>query len=173
MLQIVAMQLQHEQIMHNLRNSNVVEIRRALHNQSVDLARQHQTEDDVAKVQATRDQALLELQDLELLHSQLHIKVSVAQTLLPAMCCLCTLCLSARWRHWSVLCIQISAGTARATARWVIGCISLCLSVSGFVQRTAASCLVRLLRSTRCHCLSVSRFLDVDRNIGWMSRQAF
>lgn len=75
MLQIVAMQLQHEQIMHNLRNSNVVEIRRALHNQSVDLARQHQTEADVAKVQAARDQALLELQDLELLHSQLHIKV--------------------------------------------------------------------------------------------------
>lgn len=82
MLQIVAMQLQHEQIMHNLRSSNVVEIRRALHNQSVDLARQHQTEADVDKVQATRDQALLELQELELLHSQLHIKVPCAQALL-------------------------------------------------------------------------------------------
>lgn len=77
-MQIMAMQLQHEHIMHNLRNSNMVEIRRALHNQSVDLARQHQTEAEyVAKGQAiaARDQALLELQELQLLHSQLHIKV--------------------------------------------------------------------------------------------------
>lgn len=88
MLQIVAMQLQHEQIMHNLRNSSVVEIRRALHNQSVDLARQHQTKADVVKVQAARDQALLELQELELLHSQLHIKVPCAQALPQDMCSL-------------------------------------------------------------------------------------
>lgn len=77
-MQIMAMQLQHEHIMHNLRNSNMVEIRRALHNQSVDLARQHQAEAEyVAKGQAiaARDQALLELQELQLLHSQLHIKV--------------------------------------------------------------------------------------------------
>ena len=72
------MQVQHERIMHNLRSSNVVEVRRALHNQSVELARQHQTEAEyVAKGQAiaARDQALLELQELQLQHSQLHIKV--------------------------------------------------------------------------------------------------
>ncbi|KAL3133521.1 hypothetical protein ABBQ38_007375 [Trebouxia sp. C0009 RCD-2024] len=74
--------LQHEQIMHNLRNSNMAEMRRALHNQSVDLARQHQTEADyAAKRQAitARDQALLELQELQQLHNELNIK-SAAQT---------------------------------------------------------------------------------------------
>ena len=78
--QIVAMQLQHEQIMHNLRNSNMAEMRRALHNQSVDLARQHQTEADyAAKRQAitARDQALLELQELQQLHNELNIKVQL------------------------------------------------------------------------------------------------
>lgn len=79
------MQLQHEQIMHNLRSNNMVEIRRALHNQSVDLARQHHTEAEcVARGQAIadRDRALLELQELQLLHSQLHIKVPNAQACL-------------------------------------------------------------------------------------------
>ena len=81
LLQIVAMQLQHEQIMHNLRSSTVGEIRRALHNQAVDLARQHQTDADyVAKGRAiaARDRALLELQELQQLHNQLNIKVLFA-----------------------------------------------------------------------------------------------
>lgn len=78
LLQIVAMQLQHEQIMQNLRSSNLVEIRRALHNQSVDLSRQHQTQAEYAangQAIAARDKALLELQELQVLHSELQIKV--------------------------------------------------------------------------------------------------
>ena len=75
------MQLQHEQIMHNLRSSTVGEIRRALPNQAVDLERQHQTEaDDVAKGRAiaARDRALLELQELQQLHNELSTKVPFA-----------------------------------------------------------------------------------------------
>ena len=64
--------------MHNLRNSNMVEIRRALHNQSVDLAKQHQSEAEYyakGQIAAARDQALLELQGLQVLHGELQIKV--------------------------------------------------------------------------------------------------
>ena len=77
-LQIVAMRLQHEQILQNLRSSNMVEIRRALHNQSVDLIRQHQTQAEYAangQAIAARDKALEELQELQVLHSELQIKV--------------------------------------------------------------------------------------------------
>lgn len=77
--------------MHNLRSSSVAEIRRALHNQSVDLARQHQTEADYAakgQAIAARDQALLELQELQQLHNKLNIKVQ--PTLLLSQCvCAC------------------------------------------------------------------------------------
>ena len=84
LLQIVAMQLQHEQIMRNLCSSNLSEIKRALHNQSVDLARQHQTEAEYTaqrQAVAARDKAVLELQELQVAHSELQVKVS-----LPSLC---------------------------------------------------------------------------------------
>ena len=72
------MQMQHEQVMRNLRSSQLVEIRRALHNQSVDLSRQHHTEAEWhgrGELVIARDRALLELQDLQEAHSSLQAQV--------------------------------------------------------------------------------------------------
>lgn len=72
------MQMQHEQVMRNLRSSQLVEIRRALHNQSVDLSRQHHTEAEWharGEMVIARDRAVLELQELQEAHSSLQAEV--------------------------------------------------------------------------------------------------
>lgn len=75
-----ALQRQHDQVMRNQRSSQIVELRRALHNQSVDMTRHYHTEAEwLARGQlvVARDRALSELQDLQTAHAELQAKVSV------------------------------------------------------------------------------------------------
>ncbi len=81
-MQIKAMQMQHEQVMRNLRSSQIAEIRRALRNQAVDITRQHHTEAEWlarGELIIARDRALLELRDLQEAHSDLQAKVTCAE----------------------------------------------------------------------------------------------
>ena len=80
-MQIKAMQMQHDQVMRNLRSSQIVEVRRALRNQAVDISRQRHTEAEWlvrGELIIARDRALLELQDLQEAHSDLQAKVTCA-----------------------------------------------------------------------------------------------
>ena len=82
-LQTKALQTQHEQAMMYLRSGKSVEMRRALHHQAVDLTRRHHTEEEWlerAHIKGARDQALLELQELQAAQSELKEKVRSEQT---------------------------------------------------------------------------------------------
>ena len=64
--------------MSNMRSSHLVEMRRALHNQSLESTRQHHTGAEwLARGQAmvARDHALLELRELQSSYCELDIKV--------------------------------------------------------------------------------------------------
>ena len=81
-MQMKAMQVQHDQVMRNLRSSQMVEMRRTLRNQAADISRQHHTEAEwLARgdLIIARDRALLELQDLQQAHSDLQAKVTCAE----------------------------------------------------------------------------------------------
>ncbi len=72
------MQMQHDQIMRNLRSSQIVEMRRALRNQAVDINRQHHSEAEWlarGNLIIARDRAQLELGDLQEAHADLQVKV--------------------------------------------------------------------------------------------------
>lgn len=63
-MQIKATQMQHDQIMRNLRSSQIVEMRRALRNQAVEINRQHHSEAEWlarGNLIIARDRAQLEL----------------------------------------------------------------------------------------------------------------
>ena len=80
-MQIKAMQVQHGQVMRNLRSSQIVEMRRALRNQAVDISRQRHTEAEWlarGNLIIARDRAQLELRDLQEAHSDLRAKVTCA-----------------------------------------------------------------------------------------------
>lgn len=153
--QIVAMQLQHEQIMQNLRSSNMVEIRRALHNQSVDLARQHHSAEYVAKGQAiaARDQAVLELQELQQLHNELNIKVCSTEILSHVWSCRPCLCVEC-----ACLCVHHCERFVLSTHDFVLNqstliycgyhsCVLLCnLRVCQHQSRRLFACSVAVLQ---------------------------
>ncbi|DBA74236.1 TPA: hypothetical protein ACH3X1_011026 [Trebouxia sp. C0004] len=83
-----AMQMQHDQVMRNLRSSQIVEIRRALRNQAVDITRQHHTETEwLARgdLIIARDRAQLELRDLQEAHSDLRAKAAAQAESIEAM----------------------------------------------------------------------------------------
>lgn len=70
--------------MRNLRASQVVEVRRALHNQSLDMTRQWYSEAEWlarGQVVVARDRALFELQELQEAHSELQAKVNASACL--------------------------------------------------------------------------------------------
>ena len=71
--------MQHDQVMRNQRCSQIVELRRALHNQSVDLSRQRHTDAEWlarGQIVVARDRALSELQALQIAHAELESKVN-------------------------------------------------------------------------------------------------
>ncbi|KAA6425710.1 MAG: hypothetical protein FRX49_04607 [Trebouxia sp. A1-2] len=83
-----AMQVQHDQVMRNLRSSQMVEMRRTLRNQAADISRQHHTEAEwLARgdLIIARDRALLELQDLQQAHSDLQAKAAAQAESIEAM----------------------------------------------------------------------------------------
>ncbi len=72
------MQAQHDQVMRNLRSSQIVEVRRALRNQAVDISRQRHSEEQWlarGNLIIARDRAQLELRDLQEAHADLQAKV--------------------------------------------------------------------------------------------------